>query len=172
MHTATILLPGVNPESLIRTAMDRIRQLESEVRRLQQQASTADQCLCVYQTGRLINVPIADILYIKSESNYSRIFLIQGEQYYTSRTLKSWLEEIPASGFLRCHRSFLINKKEIAEIDKHKKEIKLKGGMRIPVSRRTQSNSVSVLFLEQIQDEVLGRYKPKCAVHKLLSAHV
>ncbi len=53
-------------------------------------------------------VSIDSILYIKSSSNYSTIYLTQGS-IFTSKTLKHWANAIAGKSFVRVHSSLLIN---------------------------------------------------------------
>lgn len=167
MNTSKIIKPTIDADFLMRSAMDRIRQLETELKRLQFQNSNQDKCIHILQGSRLIRVPLVDILFIRAESNYSRIFLKNGIEYFTSRTLKSWAQEIKAADFLRCHRSFLINKQEIVEVNRHAYHIVMRNGEEIPISRRSQKNCVTSLFQNEVRTEKKPLPKPKCTIHKL-----
>ena len=167
MNASILTLSGSDPALLIQAAMEQIRQLEAEVRRLQKQPPAGDQTIRVVQGKRLIKVAAADLLFIRAESNYSRVFLKNGEQYFTSRTLKSWAGEIKDASFIRCHRSFLISKKEIMEIDRRNHEIIMYGGHRIPASRRFQNWIVNAVFQEEQAPGETAIAKPDCTVHKL-----
>jgi two-component system LytT family response regulator len=167
MNASMLTIPGNDPAFLIQAAMERIRQLEAEVRRLQKQSIPVENAIRIFQGNRLIKVAIEELLFIRAESNYSRVFLKNGEQYYTSRTLKSWVDEIKDASFIRCHRSFLVNKKEIVEIDRRMHEIIMKGGDRIPTSRRFQKLSVKAVFHKENAGVKTCTAKPDCTVRKL-----
>lgn len=167
MNTSKIIKPEIDADFLMWSAMDRIRQLEAEVKRLQVQNSSQDKCIRILQGSRLIRVPLVEIIFIRAESNYSRIFLKNGIEYFTSKTLKSWAQEIKDADFLRCHRSFLINKQEIVEVNRHAYHIVMRNGEEIPVSRRSQKNCVTSLFQNEDREEKNPIPKPRCTVHKL-----
>lgn len=57
------------------------------------------------------------IIMIKSDSNYSIIFLSSGKSILTSRTLKHWSGLLNGENFIRCHASYLINKNFIKSVD-------------------------------------------------------
>ena len=146
--------------------MERILHLEDEVKRLQKRDAPGQNIIRIHQGNRLISVSTADILYVKAEDNYSRIYVRSGEQYYTSRTLKSWMNELPKEDFIRCHRTFLVNRKEVAEINRASAEIILRDARRIPASRRFQKKSVAALFGQHSLDEIPpGESFP--VIHKL-----
>lgn len=57
---------------------------------------------------------ISDILYCKSDSNYTHIYTTERE-YIVSRTLKSIQESLSESSFLRIHNSYLVNVEHVKE---------------------------------------------------------
>ncbi|HZV71011.1 MAG TPA: LytTR family DNA-binding domain-containing protein [Saprospiraceae bacterium] len=167
MNPSRIANTAFDTDFLMRSALDRIRQLEAEVKRLQQQSPAAEKFVWIYQSQKLVKIPLMDVLYIRSESNYSRIFLKSGLQYYMSKTLKTWANEISDSDFLRCHRSFLVNKNEIIEIKRNVNQIVLRNGEIIPTSRRHQKNDVNALVIHDRTIEKLSSSKPQCSIHRL-----
>lgn len=56
---------------------------------------------------KLIN--ISEIIYCEGDGNYTKIFLLNGEQLLSSKTLKYFDEMLPLSTFFRIHKSYLIN---------------------------------------------------------------
>jgi DNA-binding LytR/AlgR family response regulator len=153
---------------LIQTAMERIRNLEAEVRWLQKGAAAGQRTIRIHQGNRLISVSTADILYVKAEDNYSRLYVKSGEQYYTSRTLKSWTKELPIEDFIRCHRTFLVNRREVVEINKTSAEIILKDASCIPTSRRFLKSSVTALFSRHSYNSIPSD-ESFPVIHKLLT---
>ena len=61
-----------------------------------------------------------DLIFIKSEDNYCKVFYTVGEEFrvqllrITLKNIEKQLEAFP--GFIRSHRSFIVNKKQISEI--------------------------------------------------------
>lgn len=80
------------------------------------------------------------ISYLKGSDNYS-IFYIQGKsEKVVARTLKEYEEMLSDKGFMRVHKSFLINLEYLQSISKRDiLELELTDGTRIPVSRRKAS---------------------------------
>ena len=145
MKVIAITSPAIQPEVLLRSALERISYLESELHKLQSNISRPGKNIRIRQANRVITAASTEILYIQSENNYSRIFMKDGAQYYTSRTLKSWAKELSASDFLRCHRTYLVNRSAVKEINRAKSVILLQGEIEIPTSRRFQKSCLSAL---------------------------
>lgn len=69
------------------------------------------------------------------ESRDKRVYLnTETEEYGFYDTLEQ-LEERLEGEFLRCHRSFLVNKKKIAEVFLSQNRVVLKGELEVPLSR-------------------------------------
>jgi|AntAceMinimDraft_5_1070358.scaffolds.fasta_scaffold75413_2 DNA-binding LytR/AlgR family response regulator len=62
-----------------------------------------------------IRIETDDILYIKSDADYTEIFLPQ-KKYLSSEPLKNWLETLDGQCFVRVHRSFIVNMTKIVKI--------------------------------------------------------
>lgn len=79
-----------------------------------------------------VRVPLEDILYVEGSGNYVQFRLTKNK--YLSRTSLIEVEKIlPAAGFLRVHRSFIIGLRHIHKIEKNLVWI---GDMAIPVSTK------------------------------------
>ncbi|MGV8096480.1 MAG: LytR/AlgR family response regulator transcription factor [Mangrovibacterium sp.] len=75
------------------------------------------------------------ICYCRTEGCYTRIFLKSERSYLLSRTLNSIEKQLPGEYFLRCHRSYLVNIREITSID-IKERIAYQKLYQIPISLR------------------------------------
>ena len=78
----------------------------------------------------------SNIIYIKADSNYSVIFFKDGKKLTVSKTLKNLEENYIRSGFVRIHKSHLVN---VAELRKYVKNdggyVVMSDGVRLGVSR-------------------------------------
>jgi DNA-binding LytR/AlgR family response regulator len=157
----------IDSDFMIRSAFERIRQLEAELIRLRQRTTISEKFVWVNQSQKLTRVSLLDILYIMSESNYSRIFMKNGQQFFMSKTLKAWANEVSESDFLRCHRSYLVNRSEIVEINRSTYQVVLQNGQIIPVSRRKQKNDVRSIKKHENTGSKFLLKKSQCKVHKL-----
>jgi len=79
----------------------------------------------------LIKLNVSDILFIRADDNYSRVFTIK-RNYILSKTLKSIEEKLPSSMFMRVHRSFIVN---LNSVDKIKENTIYIDKHSIPISR-------------------------------------
>lgn len=74
-----------------------------------------DDRIFVRHKDRMVKLVINDILYVEADRNYCRIYTTTGE-YLLTTTLKLMEEKLPAGYFLRIHRSFLINLRQVDEV--------------------------------------------------------
>ena len=63
----------------------------------------------------LIKVTIDDILYIKSDADYTEIIL-ENKKYLSSESLRHWTENLDNQQFVRVHKSYIINTNKIQKI--------------------------------------------------------
>ena len=91
--------------------------------------------LLVRTAESTVLLPIADILYLQSDKGYTTFFLENGERLLVSKVIKVYEALLPASQFVRCHQSYLVNMRYIR---KYYKEgfLELTTGERIPVAER------------------------------------
>jgi len=82
-------------------------------------------------------VEIASILYLIGEDNYTTIFLNNNIKKVISKTLKNYEEILEPHGFMRIHKSSLINLTQIKEVKPL--EVIMSNGQTIKVSRRRTS---------------------------------
>jgi two-component system LytT family response regulator len=92
-------------------------------------------------TNGSFNCAIQQIVRIEASSNYSKIYLLGLSKPYIACKVLNWLQqELPASEFVRVHRSHLVNKKYIC-MQQHLPNnlIHLTTGDTIEVSRRRRN---------------------------------
>ena len=91
----------------------------------------------------LHKIKLEDILYIKSDGEYV-IFYLGNKKLMTYQSLKSLEASLPASLFMRVHRSYIINKTKVESLkDKHL----LLQGEQIPISSS---------YLEKVKNGLFG----------------
>jgi len=78
------------------------------------------------------------IMYCEALSNYTRFYIGNGKQFITSKTLGDYEDLLLPYGFIRCHKSFLVNKKFISYVD-HEGFLILKRGVKLEVSKRRKA---------------------------------
>lgn len=84
---------------------------------------------------------VEDILYCQADDNYTRIYLIQEKKKLVSKTLKYFEEALSSMGFVRVHKSYLINVNEVVQYKKGKGgHVILSNGQSIQVSASKKAN--------------------------------
>lgn len=87
-----------------------------------------------------------DITFLKAESNYSNISLIDGTKLLVSKTLNDLDEQINSEKFIRVHRSYTVNIQHIRRLDTSEGlVIILNNNEKIPVSRRKKDEVLDAL---------------------------
>lgn len=91
-------------------------------------------------------LPIEDIIYVKSDGSYSRVFVSDGEMIHVSKNLKSFEDALAEHNFVRIHRSYLVN------VDRIERYVRGEGGyvvmdnnQTLEVSKRKKDSLVTLL---------------------------
>jgi DNA-binding LytR/AlgR family response regulator len=63
----------------------------------------------------LIKITINDILFIKSDADYTEI-IIENKKHLSSEPLRYWEESLDANQFVRVHKSYIVNTSKIEKI--------------------------------------------------------
>lgn len=86
-----------------------------------------------------------EVLYLEASDNYTAIFYQEGEQIRKKLlriSLAEILKQLPDEFFFRCHRSYIVNLRQIDQVQGKAQGLLLqlhKGAFRVPVSRRNIS---------------------------------
>ena len=91
-----------------------------------------------------ISLKKEDILYVESRDSEVLIFSRDGGQYRNRTGIGQW-ENLLGPGFLRIHRSFLVN---VADAKLASPDLVSIGGQSIPISRKYKENVKSILAQE------------------------
>ena len=94
------------------------RLVEKKVRTRNQKFEQLAESLSAVNKNRRIALPtfegfifvnVKDIMHCKSESNYTTIYMLNGEQIVVTRTLKEIEESVNSTEFFRVHNSHFVN---------------------------------------------------------------
>jgi len=86
-----------------------------------------------------------DILYLESDGNYTTLYTLNSEKIIVSKYLKNIVELLSEEEFIRCHRSYVINKQHILKY--HKKGFFiLQGNLEVPVARALKQYALKKAF--------------------------
>jgi len=93
----------------------------------------------IRDNGRVIRVPVDDIYAVRSAGNYVEFLLADGRRPLMRATLAEMAGQLAPHGLIRTHRSWLVNRARIAQIDPAGSgdfKLSLRGGVEAPLSRR------------------------------------
>lgn len=94
--------------------------------------------------GKVVRIPFEDILFIEGLKEYVRI-ICRDARHVTLASLKDLEELLPATNFLRVHKSFIVAKNKVQALDGNRLEI---GAHKVPVSRSRREAVVEAVFYE------------------------
>lgn len=97
---------------------------------------TSDNVYAVYED---------DIVYCKSDGNYTTIYTQQLEKIMISKPIKKVQEILSEEIFVRCHQSYVVNKKHVVKYNKQGILI-LNVDIKIPVSSRRKDYTLKRIF--------------------------
>ncbi len=86
------------------------------------------------------------IAWCEADNNYTALHLLDDRRFISARTLKDYDEMLSPFGFIRVHKSALVNRTHVEGIDGEGR-VRLRNGVRVEVSRRR---------LEEVTRELRG----------------
>lgn len=92
---------------------------------------------------RTFFIPPMEITYCTADDNYTELHVNDGRRFMSARTLKDYEEMLFPLGFLRVHRSALVNRAMISHLDGM--HVVLSNQQRIEVSRRKREDVLKAL---------------------------
>lgn len=108
------------------------------------QASPAIPSFYIKDNHRLVRINIVEILYVEVEEKYCYITTAQKRHIINIR-LKDLLESLPEKDFIQVHRSFVVRKSAIEEINNALNEVVLTGKKSLPVGKTFREPLLSSL---------------------------
>lgn len=145
------LLKPVQPDELTE-ALDRFRKRHpAEDRKAVQQQFLAnigqrdEQAMKLTLTtgDRTYFVTPAEVTHCIADDNYTELHTGDGRRFVSARTLKDYEDMLAPLGFLRVHRSALVNKAQITHLDDG--HVVLKNSTRVEISRRKKEEVLKAL---------------------------
>ena len=102
-----------------------------------------DHCVCISELDAYTFIPCQNILYCKSDGNYTHIFFSnetgQIENIVSTKTLLHFDQKLCFDHFIRIHQSILVNKSKIRKIQKGTRELILSDGTVLEIARDRKS---------------------------------
>ena len=140
------LLKPISPDDLQR-ALTKIRQNQAQKPNIQAQIEGVVSAMQHHKLEKLVLttakgvhfIPLDDIIYLKSEGNYTTVFTTKNEHIMVSQNLGNF-DHLDTEGgqFFRTHQSYILNMTAVRHIIKHEDGdfALLHDGTKIPISRR------------------------------------
>lgn len=111
----------------------------------------SDDCLYVKSDYRMLRIPISQIKYIESMSEYVRIFVDGHSKPIVSLMSMKKIEDfLPSSLFMRIHRSYIVNLNKIIEVSRMR--IVYDGDVYVPIGDMYKDR-----FFEYIDKHFVGK---------------
>lgn len=92
--------------------------------------------ITLHSANETIVLDTAQVEHFKAVESSCFVFHSGGKRWMESKTLMFFEKLLKHEGFIRCHKSHMINEQFVERFDKKSNEVILKDGTRIPVSRR------------------------------------
>ena len=86
-----------------------------------------------------------EILYCKSDGNYTTFYTVDMERILVSKPIKKMMEILSEDSFVRCHQSYAVNKKHVVKYNKQGNLI-IHGDTKVPVSGRRKDHVMQRIF--------------------------
>ena len=91
--------------------------------------------LTITHGGRTHAVAPEQITWCQADDNYTALHLLDERRLVSARTLKDYDEMLTPLGFIRVHKSALVNRRHVDGLDAEGR-VRLRNGVRVEVSRR------------------------------------
>lgn len=102
--------------------------------------------ICVKRNDGIQIIPITNVMYMEADAPYTNIFLSSGAKVFSSEPIGHFDQKLESYGFIRIHKSLLVN---IRAIERYQKEgngtLLLKGGQELKMARGKKQKLMEVL---------------------------
>lgn len=101
---------------LLKTDVD--AKLETYFSQAVEHFTTKREVVSIQNNGEIINLAVDDILYLESEKHTVHVYMLCGnfDHYSCYASLQSFEEKLKSLGFLRIHKSYLVNMRHIKKL--------------------------------------------------------
>ena len=117
---------------------------EELYRNFLQNVSARQKRLALPGVNDIKYVELEDIIRLQAERNYTRFFFADGKEFLSAKTLKEYEEMLNDAGFVRVHRTHLVNTRFIKAYEREG-VLLLKDDSEVEVSRRKKEQLVKYL---------------------------
>lgn len=100
----------------------------------------------LYNGKQYFQVPVDDILYLRSDHIYVKIALEGEDEVVQRATLKEMIDQLPEGQFVQTHRSYAVNIRQVSSWDQ---DYLYGQGYQVPVSRGRRRDVLALLEANQ-----------------------
>jgi len=111
-----------------------------------------DRAIFLKTDRRIVRLEIDDIVYVEGMSEYLKIHVKNEKPIVVLLSMKRMEEQLQRYAFMRVHRSYIINLKEISEVSKG--VVVLNDGTELPIG-----NNCRDAFMNYIYEKFIGKDK-------------
>ncbi|MEL6536008.1 MAG: LytTR family DNA-binding domain-containing protein [Bacteroidota bacterium] len=90
-------------------------------------------------------IKLEDLMYCQSDKGYTTFYLVSGKQVVVSKPMKSFMDKLPESQFVRIHQSYCVNIDYLEGYDRNGFVV-LTDGLQLPVSLRKRESFLTRLL--------------------------
>jgi two-component system LytT family response regulator len=139
------LVKPIDPQELIATIKKASEHIERENNNLKLKALLANvrdfaeklKKIVLKTSDSIYIIDVQDIIRCESDSSYTMFYIKDGRKIMVSKVLKDYDELLGDSGFIRVHKSHLVNLNHINKFNKTDGGfLEMKDGSNVPVSQR------------------------------------
>lgn len=146
MENVIRLQPKSDSSHIFTSLLEKLLHLEERINHLDRPRSIGVLKLNIGTTIHIIS--FEDILRIKADGNYSKVFLNSGKTILVSKTLKAIFTQLPETDFIRTHQSHVVRKSSISEACFGSESyLRLKEGFCVPIAQSKKKHIKSVISL-------------------------
>jgi len=92
-------------------------------------------------------VDVSDIMYCQAEKSYTLFVVKDGKKYWVSKTIKEYADLLEGFGFLRIHRSSIINPEYVSKLIKTRpSSVVMADGVNLSVSKNRRDELIQELL--------------------------
>jgi len=122
-------------------------ELKKLIKELSSQAASK-KYLTAKDKGVVVRVPLHKIYKVVIDGNYSYVFTESGKKFVLKISLKKMLPLLDESEFIRCHRSTVVNKRFISQLDVSNSKLGLSNGEWVELGNKFKAD-VKQFFLKE-----------------------
>lgn len=108
----------------------------AELEKAVERANLSSKRIVLTSNEATTPLDVPDIVYLSSHKSYTTFHTVKGQKILMTKNLKHYESQMRSSSFFRPHQSYLVNLAFVQNLSSINKEVILKNGVRLPVSKR------------------------------------